>query len=441
MQVRIQPVVFGGVDWQSRERLGMELRPTPLERAQRRLPELREAVEGGEWLELCEVNSPDHVGRLVEASRHADLVVALASELLVVKTAARALASVAVPVALIGEESYPGPFFADVYGALKADGVDAYLALDAADLASLVRVLRTQRRLAGTRALLIGDGYPSHSQVANPGSPRIVEEALGVEIVQRSIRDLRELWEATDEDRAQEQARAWLEGASEVAEEARRDIVQCAKLYLAMDTMLQEAAANALTVDCRSWDLMSCQEFGTFCSPCMGLTHFRWRGIPAACEADLCALLAMCLLTYVSDLPAFLGNIGRVYRERGSVQIGGHAACTVDMEGTGGELAGYRLTDYGGRGGVASYCAIEAGRPVTIGRFDKSLRRLSVAIGETVATERGFEVALGDVEDFMHRCLVGDHYIVVYGHHLEVISRVAERLGIEVLTPRSAPAQ
>jgi len=143
----------------------------------------------------------------------------------------------------------------------------------------------------------------------------------------------------------------------------------------------------------------------------------------------------MCLLNYVSGLPAFLGNIGRVDRERGSVQIGGHAACTVNMDGASDELAGYSLTDYGGRGGVASYCRIEGGKPATIARFDKNLRSLSVAVGETVATERGFEVALGDVEDFMYRCLTGDHYIVVYGHHLEVIALVAHRLGIEILTP------
>ncbi|MCD6359487.1 MAG: hypothetical protein J7M38_01400 [Armatimonadetes bacterium] len=441
MKLTIQPVVFGGVDWTSRAKLGMEPTPTPLERARRRLAELAGAIEDVEWLDVCEVNSPDETGRLVEASRQADLVLALASELLVVKTTARALASVSGVVALTGDENVPYPVFADVYGSLRADGVDAYLALNAADLAGFVRGLRAQKMLAATRALLIGDGYPSHSQVSNPDSPRVVADRLGVEICQRSIDDLRARWESADEDHAREQAEAWLEGANEVADEARRDIVQCAKMYLAMKTLMAETATNALTIDCRTWDLISCEEFGAFYSPCMGLTTLRWEGIPASCEADLCAMLTMCLLRYVSGLPAFLGNIGRVFPERGSVQVGGHAACTVDMEGAGRGLVGYALRDYGGRGGVASYCPIEAGRPVTIARLDKTCRRLSVAVGETIATEQGFEVTVGDVSDFIHRCLTGDHYIVVYGHHLEVISHVAERMGIELLVPRPAPGE
>ncbi len=435
MQPVIQPVCFGGVDWQSRRKLGMDLRPTPLEVARRRLPQLQEAVKGVQWRDLLEVNAPAEIPTLVEAARDCDLVLALASELLVVQTAARALESVPAPVAITGAENCPGPFFADVYGCLKADERDVYLALDAADVQQLVIALGAQKRLESTRALLIGEGWPSFSQVANPASPRVVEDALGVEVVERSIDHLRALYESTDDERSRDVADAWLDGAAEVDESARRDIVECARLYLAMDALLAETGANALTVNCRAWDLLSCEEFGAFYSPCMGLTHLRWRGIPAACEADICALFAMCVLTYVSGKPGFLGNIGAVDRERSSVAIGGHAACTVDMDGAGGDLAGYRLTDYGGRGGVASYLAIEEGRPVTIARFDRTMRRISVAIGHTVETDRCFEVALGDVEDFMHRCLAGDHYIVVYGHHLEAIAILAERMGLEILTP------
>jgi len=435
MQLRILPVVFGGIDWTSRAKLGLQPTPNSRERADTRLPQLTGSISGAEWLGLCEVNSPDHIGRLVEASREADLVLALAGELLVVKTAARALAAVSTPVAMTAEENRPTPVFADVYGSLKSDGEDAYLAINAADLQTLVDTLRIQKMLTATRGLLIGDGYPSHSQVSNPDSPRVIEERLGARIIHRTIEDLREQWEAADETEAQEQAQLWLDGAVEVADEARRDIVQSARMYLAMQALVQETCANAVTIDCRAWDLISCDEFGAFYSPCMGLTTLRWQGIAASCEADLCAMLSMCLLSYVSGLPAFLGNIGVVDCERGSVQIAGHAACTVNMDGSSDELSGYRLTDYGGRGGIASYCPIEAGKPVTIARFDKHFKALSVATGETVATQRGFEVAIGDVADFIHRCLTGDHYVIVYGDHLPIISRVAERLGIEVLAP------
>jgi len=436
MNVKIQPVAFGGVDWLSRAKLGMELRPTAREIAKRRLPKLSEYLRDVELLDLCGVNSLEDIGKLVELSREADMILVLAAELLSVRYAAKALSAVRVPVVLVCEENRPGAVFSDIYGCLKADRHDVYLTLDTIELQMIVHVIRAKKRLANTKALLIGDGYPSHSQVANPDSPRVVEEKLGVVIAQRSIAELRSRWEAAEESEAKVQAQTWLDGAENVADSARRDIVQSAKMYLAMKSMIGEVGANALTIDCRAWDLLSCEEFHSFYSPCMGLTTLRWEGIPASCEADICAMLSMCMLYYVSDLPPFLGNISKVDRDRGSVGIGGHAACTVNMDGKGDKLEGYRLTDYGGRGGVASYCSTEGGEDVTIARLDKNLNYISVAAGKTVPTQQCFEVAVGNVEDFIHRCLTGDHYIVVYGDHLKEMSMLAKMFGINTLMPK-----
>jgi len=141
------------------------------------------------------------------------------------------------------------------------------------------------------------------------------------------------------------------------------------------------------------------------------------------------------MLQYVSGLPAFLGNLGAVNRQKNSIAIVGHAACTVDMDGKCHELRGYRLTDYGGRGGVASYCGVEGGNDITIARFDKNLAKLSVAAGKTLPTDRCFEVAVADVEDFVYRCVTGDHYIVVCGNYLKEVCMLMDMLGIDVLVP------
>jgi len=436
MNLKIQPVAFGSVDWLSRAKLDMELKPTARELAVRRLPKISEDLRDVELFDLCEVDSSDDIGKMVELSREADMILVLAAELLSVRHAAKALSAVRIPVVIACEDSRPGAVFSDMYGCLKADQHDVYLTLDEIELQTLAQVIRAKKRLANTKALLIGDGYPSHSQVANPDSARVVEEKLGVVIVQRSIADLRSQWEAADEDAAKAQAQVWLDGAKAVADSARRDIVQSAKMYLAMKSMIKEVGANALTIDCRAWDLLSCEEFHSFYSPCMGLTTLRWEGILASCEADICAMLSMCMLNYVSELPPFLGNIGKVDRERGSVGIGGHASCTVNMDGKGDKLEGYNLRDYGGRGGVASYCSNEGGDDVTIARLDKNLNYLSVAAGKTLPTQQCFEVALGDVDDFIHRCLVGDHHIVVYGDHLKEMTMLARMLDINVLTPK-----
>lgn len=438
MNVKVQPVVFGGVVWTSREKLGLEPQPTPRQIADKRSLAYVEQLRNVELLDLCAIEGPDEIGVLIELARQANVVLVVAAELLSVRWAVRALAAVGVPVVFHGEEDRPAAVFCDLYGCLKADGCDAHLALDIVELQTTLSAIRAKKRLASTKALLIGDGYPSHSQVANPDSPRIVEDKIGVQIVQRSIDDLRRLFEKADDGEAHAQAQAWLDGAKDVAEEAKCDIVEVAKVYLSMKAMIAEVGADVFTIDCRAWDLWSCEKFHSFYSPCMGMTTLRWEGIPAACEADICAMLSMCALNYVSDLPVFMGNIGRIDRDKNSVQVAGHAAATVNMDGKGDKLEGYRLTDYGGRGGVASYCSMQGGTDITIARFDKNLNHISIAAGKTLPTDRCFEVVVGDVEDFMHRCLTGDHYAVVYGNHLEQVSLLMKMLGVAVLTPDSA---
>ena len=54
-------------------------------------------------------------------------------------------------------------------------------------------------------------------------------------------------------------------------------------------------------------------------------------------------------------------------------------------------------------------------------------------------TDRCFEVIVDDVEDFMHRCLTGDHYLVVLGDYSKEASLLARMLDIEVLAPGRAP--
>jgi len=45
MDVRVLPVVFGGVDWQGSAKLGLGVRPTPRERGQQRLSVCGEATK------------------------------------------------------------------------------------------------------------------------------------------------------------------------------------------------------------------------------------------------------------------------------------------------------------------------------------------------------------------------------------------------------------
>ena len=435
MAARVLPVAFAGLEWaHPGHKHGRKWRET--DEVAKKIRTYHEELADVELLDLCTLNGEEDIEQLTQRAKQADVVVVVSAELLSVRWAVKALEAAEAPVVIHGRENAPTAPLADVYGCLRADERDVRLALNLDELRSILRAVGARAQLANTRALLIGDGYPSWSQVANPSSAAVVRDRLGVEIVQRSIEDLFAEFEAADEGEAQTWVEKWLKGATEAADAAHNDILEAAKVYLACKKMIAEAKANAFTVDCRTWDEETMERFGRFFGPCMGLTTLRWEGIQAACEADICAMLSMCVLSYVSGLPVFMGNIGAVDPASGRLQIGGHAAATVNMDGQGDKLAGYRLNDYGGREtGLASYIPVAPGHGVTIARLDKNLNSISLAASTTAETNQCFEVVLADVEDFMHRCLAGDHYAVVYGNHAREVRLLAEMLGLGVLEP------
>jgi len=435
MGLRVLPVDFAGLRWgHPGHQHGRRWRPE--QQIPGKLQSYREQLGDVELMALRTLESAEEGPAFLKLAAEAEVVVCVHSELLAAVWAAEVLAQCPVPVLLHAFENNPGAVISDIYGYLNAQGCDARLALNMTELAAMIAGLRAKKRLAETRALVIGQAFPSWSQASTVRSPELVRQRTGMELVPRSIEDLRAGFETADLGAAEQRAREWLAGAErvEAAEAVEQDIVPIARVYLAIDRLLEEAQANAVTVDCRTWDELTMESFGRFYGPCLSLTTLRYRGIPAACEADLSALLALCALTYISGRPAFMGNIGQADVEEGWIGIGGHASAAVNMDGTSERLEGYWLTDYGGRGtGCASYCAVPAGRQVTFARFDKDLGRISFASGTTRATDRCFEVNIRDVDDFAHRCLVGDHHAVVYGDHSLSLRVLAEALGMKVL--------
>ena len=443
MLVKIQPTVFAGTLWGSpQKKYGR--RRKQLDPPEKMLAPFKAQLKNVEYLEPCVVNDDSEIGKMVRAARKADMLLIMHAELLSVKWAVKGIEMLNIPVVLCSPRpSRPGAVLTDLYGYLriparrgpKARGHDVDLALDFSDVQAKVQAIRAKKRLANSRALVIGDGFPSWTQVANPTNPSDVKARFGVDIIQRSIDDLMARFGRADEQTADLLAKEWMKNAKDVTDEAKRDIVGAAKVCLTIKNMVKEQNADLFTIDCRTWDELTMGKFGRFYGPCMTLSTLRFEGIPAACEADICAMLAMGILSYLSDLPAFMGNLGSVNLKESWVQIG-HASAAPNMDGTGTKMEGYTLTDYQNRGtGVASYCAVPKGLDITIARVDKDLKNISFASGKSLATDRGFRIVIANVPDFMKRCLVGDHYAVVYGNHAEALRQLARMMDMSVLEP------
>jgi L-fucose isomerase-like protein len=430
--LNVLPVLFKGLMWGHPEKeLGHVRKQIPS--AEELLGPLRPELPEATLLEPCEIDSEDDVPKLMARVAEADMVLVVHVELLGVTWTARVLEQVDRPVVLYGKKHYPVAVTVDLYGYLRSMRREVTLAITPEDIRQEVRVLRARKRLACSRALVIGEAFPSWSQVANPPTPDVIRERLGVEVRTRPLEDLIAGFREASESDAERLAAEWQEGAIEVKEEARHDIVGAAKTCLAIQKLVEEENAQLFTIDCRAWDEWTMEELGRFYGPCMTLTLLRFLGIPAACEADVCALLSMGMLSYLSDRPCFLGNIGRVRPDEGWVAVE-HAAATVNMDGKETAFRGYRLHDYQNRGcGLASYWDSPVGVDVTFARLSMDLREMGVAAGRTLEAPRCFRVAVDDVRDFVGRCLVGDHHALVFGNHVDALCNLCRSLGITPL--------
>lgn len=212
--------------------------------------------------------------------------------------------------------------------------------------------------------------------------------------------------------------------------------------HIALEELVWEHSADGVTVDCRSMDEMSMERHGTFYAPCLSLTLLRAKGIHAACEADVCALLSMMILGYLANKPTFMGNIGAVNPEEGWIDIA-HCAATVNMDGYDSPPAPLTLPDYHNRGtGISTFSRMREGQTVTFARLGKDLTALEAGCGKIwdSSPSKGcvnrIRVKVGDVHDFLHHCMLGDHHAVVYGDIIEDLKLLCKLLDLEFLAVR-----
>ncbi len=439
MSIKIQPVLFRGLVWGSPGKAGgakrRQLNPAEI------VKPYRENLPDCEVADPVFVDSPDEAQDLRARFPGADLLLVTRPELLSCRWAAPALVNSGLPLVLHNWKNNPSAVLSDLYGYLHADNADATLALDYPDIARRARVVEAHKRLRNATLLCVGDGFPSWSQVANPTSPEQVTERFGLEVVVRDLDELIDAARNVAQDRAEALVQEWRDQAAVVTEAAEQGLVEAAQAHLALEAMVKEASADAVTVDCRKMDEDTMARYGSFLSPCMSLTVLRDRGIPAACEADICVTLAMMILEFLAKKPTFMGNLNTISPEDGHVGVA-HCAATTKMDGYEAEPAPLELSDYHHRGtGVASYSQMREGIEVTIARVDKNLANISVLSGTVVDATRGqgcinrILVQCDDVADFVERCMVGDHYAAVYGNIVREARALCRGFGVGVLEP------
>lgn len=273
------------------------------------------------------------------------------------------------------------------------------------ELPALARAAELAGRLRGVRVGLIGG--PSPWLVASSPDPRILTEKLGVEVLSL---ELDEVFRRLPDDAPPAEGDAEGVGGDER--------VMGPRVQAALGSLVEEHRLDALSIAC----------FGLLphgLTACWALSRLSDRGIPAGCEGDLPALLALMVAQELTGGPGFLANPADIDVKRERLLL---AHCTVPLS----LLESYRLRTHFESGmGLAVEGAPRPG-PYTLVRFGGPELSQGFFVEGSVLAERPgredlcrtqvvFKAPKGALRRLLREPL-GNHHVLIPGHHRPVLS-------------------
>lgn len=218
----------------------------------------------------------------------------------------------------------------------------------------------------------------------------------------------------------------------DAVELSRAQLEKATRLYVAMENIRDREGADGVSTVCRA---IKGEERAT---PCIALTLFQERGIPAACQGDIDAWLTMVLFKRLTGWISFMGG-AHVMGDDVAIS---HCVLCRAMRGPEAPEQPYYVSDYHGRDpGPTLGTELPSGETVTIARLTRDLESLLLTSGTVTGCGHGDGLCrnrlLIDVPD-RQRLLEAvkghqNHYVVACGDHVSAMRALAVELEIPVV--------
>ena len=305
---------------------------------------------------------------------------------------------------------------------------------DWGEIERAVGLMRAAGWMKQTRILAVGGphGTPAACSVEQ------VKQKLGADLVTIPNERIMEAYNAVDPKVAEAEAQEyWISQAQEIVEPTKPEIVNSARMFLAVkDLLIKEKAQAICSVHCMG-DPRGCLTF----------SKLNDRGLVGACEGDIDSTLTMLLFAYAFRVPGFITD--PVIDTAKNAMIHFHCTSATKMDGPGGKRLPFRIrTQTDSRGGVALEVENRVGQPVTCAKL-VNLDTMLISTGKIIETSRsplacrtqftqsvpdarklfldwGGDVIKGDVMTLLHR-------VVFYGDHMKAIQDLGDLMGFKVL--------
>lgn len=322
----------------------------------------------------------------------------------------------------------------------RSIGVEAHVCMDIKDLNELAHALWVRKAVASTRALVLtAGGQPTFGIQSLIRDPEILRQKYGFEVVKLPFTAIFPYMDQVTDEEARPIADRIVNGAKDV--KVNTDwFINDIKYYLAAKKMMDVYQCNAFSTACHELCTSEIPQNRKF-TPCVCHSLLKGEGIPSACEEDLNALMAMLIMQYAANRPAFMGNPSFEAEELLCLH---HAVPALCMNGYGTDPLDYSLWAFTGQGfGGKLQIDFTQNRDdrVTLGRFNPLGDTMCVKVGEVIRSKFAetycspyYYIKMDDAREFMHNLAgFGHHQVLIFGDYMKQIKRIAKLMGFQVL--------
>lgn len=268
-------------------------------------------------------------------------------------------------------------------------------------IALLAKAGEALQHLQGLKLGIVGE--PSDWLISSHADKRKVQELMGIELVDIPMQELLDVLGETPQEP--------MDGARHI--------------YEALKVIVERHQLQGFTLRC--FDLLT----AVHNTGCWALAKLNAEGTVAGCEGDVPTLLSMTIVQALLGVSGFQANPATINPETGELLF---AHCTIPLN----LVERYELdTHYESGIGVGIRGYMKEG-PVTIFKVSGDLSRCFIAEGELIRNQAKPDlcrtqqvIQLKDIDKTKYFLTepIGNHHVIMPGHHQEVLSEMLKALG------------
>ncbi|MBN2288774.1 MAG: hypothetical protein JXQ83_05530 [Candidatus Glassbacteria bacterium] len=301
-------------------------------------------------------------------------------------------------------------------------------------LESRIQLLRTVGRLRRSKIICFRDRSPIGKELSEP-----VADKLGIELAQMGSAELVQGFEQADRAAAKKIAEGWVGTARKVVEPKFEEIVDSARMYLGIRSIMEREKANAVTIDCLG--MVYGRTIPAY--PCLAFVQLNDDGYVGACESDMAATLTMLIVGFLADRPGFISD--PVLDTEAGVIYHAHCLSATRMSGFDRVAEPCIIRSHSeDRSGVSLEVLFSPGNTITAAKYvpcEKMLVSTGVITGNKsteLACRTKMVTRVEGVRNMLDGYSGGLHRIIFYGDHLQDLRDLGRLLGFSVVEETKA---